>query len=158
MQETPLRGMLHKQHNNSRFVSWGKRYFEVNDELGILYYFRTKSAQRWDEPARHFELESLRSCLPLNLSKHSFGLELTISSTTYPIKRLVLRASSETERQQWLCGLQSRIAKLRLASGHPSANCGVPSYGSVLQVKNAVVDQTLPASGMPEAQVTPPSP
>ena len=53
MANVPLRGTLQKRHQNSRFATWGKRYFEVDDERGILYYFRTKAAHEWDEPARH---------------------------------------------------------------------------------------------------------
>ena len=37
----------------------GKRYFEVDDERGILFYFRTRQAHRWDEPAKHFRLSTL---------------------------------------------------------------------------------------------------
>ena len=84
----PLRGMLHKKHRHARpMLNWsaqflqlifrcfqiplryqpvlpfrqntGKRYFEVDDERGILFYFRTRQAQRWDEPAKHFKLSTL---------------------------------------------------------------------------------------------------
>jgi len=37
----------------------GKRFFEVDDERGIMYYFRTRSAIEWEEPARHFLLSTL---------------------------------------------------------------------------------------------------
>ena len=37
----------------------GKRFFEVDDERGILYYFRTRQAAEWEEPARHFQLSTL---------------------------------------------------------------------------------------------------
>ena len=37
----------------------GRRYFEVDDERGIIFYFRTREAQKWDEPAKHFKLSSL---------------------------------------------------------------------------------------------------
>lgn len=61
----PLRGMLLKKHKHVKPISfpvnmnWGKRYFEVDDERGILYYFRTRSAQEWEEPAHHFLLSTL---------------------------------------------------------------------------------------------------
>ena len=45
----------------------GKRYFEVDDERGILYYFRTRSAQEWEEPARHFLLSTLLCACPPQL-------------------------------------------------------------------------------------------
>ena len=37
----------------------GRRYFEVDDERGIIFYFRTRQAQQWDEPAKHFKLSTL---------------------------------------------------------------------------------------------------
>ncbi|KAL1523166.1 hypothetical protein AB1Y20_018121 [Prymnesium parvum] len=108
-----LRGMLHKRHQNSRFSSWGKRYFEVDDDRGLLYYFRTRAAQQWDEPARHFMLSSLLDCHPVPLpSGHSFGIELTLSSGAGCTQRMVLRAESEAEYTRWLVGLRRRISSL----------------------------------------------
>ena len=46
----PLRGMLHKKHQHQRpLMNWGRRYFEVDDERGILYYFKTRAAAVFEE-------------------------------------------------------------------------------------------------------------
>ena len=76
---TPLRGMLHKKHRHQHVLrNWGKRFFEVDDERGILYYFRTRAAQQWDEPARHFLLSSLVSVQAVDDAHAApHGIELT---------------------------------------------------------------------------------
>jgi len=125
----PLRGMLHKRHQNSRFSNWGKRYFEVDDERGILFYFRTKAAQEWDEPARHFSLSALRDCRALEIPSHTFGLEVTLVAAAHtPPHKLVLRAKSQAEHQRWLAGLQSRIdlQRKRFEAGVPPHAPGSP--------------------------------
>jgi len=127
----PLRGMLHKKHQNSRFANWGKRYFEVDDERGILYYFRTRAAQEWDEPARHFMLSTLRSCTTSPSYSHALEVHLDKSaldndkiSDTPDRDKLVLRAGSEGEQQRWLAGLQARIEQQARKRERP------PSQGS----------------------------
>lgn len=37
----PLKGLLLKRHQSKGVFSWGKRYFEVDDFLGLLLYYRT---------------------------------------------------------------------------------------------------------------------
>ena len=66
----PLRGMLHKKHQHQRpLMNWGRRYFEVDDERGILYYFKTRAAAVFEEePARHFRLSTLLSARALELA------------------------------------------------------------------------------------------
>ena len=110
----PLRGMLHKKHQNSRFANWGKRYFEVDDKRGMLYYFRTRAAQEWDEPARHFMLSALRSCTTSPSHSHALEVHLQKADPDDDVidtvcDKLVLRARSEVEKQRWLAGLQARI-------------------------------------------------
>ena len=136
---SPLRGMLHKKHQHQHVVrNWGRRYFEVDDERGILYYFRTRSAQEWDEPARHFLLSSLVSVAPVDTTFTSHAIELTYITPIKPdagddhagrsqsveskpeLSRLLLRASTESEQLQWVQGLQARIKLQRAASAYHS--------------------------------------
>ena len=116
----PLRGMLHKKHRHQHLMlNWGRRYFEVNDERGILFYFRTRAAHDWDEPARHFLLSALRSVRSGESGSHT--LEVTYEAVEGDgsgdvgkgkTASLLLRADSESEKQRWIDGLQSRIRRL----------------------------------------------
>ena len=130
----------------ANFRSWGKRYFEVDDERGIIYYFRTRAhatvgperAQEWHEPARHVLLSTLLSARALELGMGaltSHAMEVRYleapkaadpggddhvpeSAPTRRMSKLILRAESEDERQQWLDGLQARIRWQAACAAH----------------------------------------
>lgn len=126
-----LRGVLLKKHQHSRaMLNWGRRYFEVDDERGILCYFRTRAAQDWDEPARHFTISALVHARLVDDPSGPHAFELAYLTTGNDdgdddavafgpgvygergaMRRLLLRAESEAERERWVNGLQARIRR-----------------------------------------------
>lgn len=133
-----LQGSLQKRHQHSCLADWGTRYLRVDDRRGVIYYFRSRGASLWDEPAGLFLLRSLESVSALAIPQlpHAFELRFRTQgeggggSPSRLLKRskrddgpgdegnppreprssLLLRASSEHELQKWVVGLQTRMA------------------------------------------------
>jgi len=78
----PLHGALSKRHQNSRVVEWGKRYVVVDDAAGFLCYFRSRTAQDWDEPARAYFMRSLQRVQLVDFDKFVFELYFSIPPRT----------------------------------------------------------------------------
>ena len=134
-----LQGSLQKRHQHSCLADWGTRYLRVDDRRGVIYYFRSRGASLWDEPAGLFLLRSLESVSALAIPQLPHAFELRFRSTQgeggggspsrlrkrskrddgrggegnpprEPRSSLLLRASSEHELQKWVVGLQTRMA------------------------------------------------
>ena len=134
-----LQGSLQKRHQHSCLADWGTRYLRVDDRRGVIYYFRSRGASLWDEPAGLFLLRSLESVSALAIPQLPHAFELRFRAPQgesggaspsrirkkskrgeasgdegdlprEPRSSLLLRASSEHELQKWVVGLQTRMA------------------------------------------------
>ena len=123
-----LRGVLLKKHRHHHLVvKWGRRFFEVDDELGLLYYFKTRAGQDWDEPARHFALAALLSVRSVDASAGPHALEIRYRATSVQAEeaevafgstlKLLLRADSKADQLRWIDGLQARIRRQQPGNG-----------------------------------------
>ena len=97
----------------------GKRFFEVDNRSGILYYFNSWESKEKQRPRRLYLLSELHSVQPIMPTasafsfQHSFELRFKCRGATgkTEIHKLLLRAETEIERQRWVNGLQDRMRK-----------------------------------------------
>ena len=116
----PLRGVLFKKHRKSHLaISWGRRFFEVDDERGILYYFHTRASQDWEDARGDVSLAGLISVRAIDVYAGPHAFEIRHRRTSAEAVeagvpfgstlKLLLRANSHAEQQRWINGLQARI-------------------------------------------------
>jgi hypothetical protein len=86
----PLRGCLHKKHQQTYFGmqhfghEWSRRHFEVDDFLGVIYYFRTFADAQRRIPSRIYPLSDICRVValdPLASRDGTFAFELRFRHT-----------------------------------------------------------------------------
>jgi len=114
----PVHGLastLRKGHKSSLLFSWGKRWFEVDDSLGVLLCFKT----HWCSAPRHvYALSSFTAAeeeATHDQTTHTLVLipaagQSEDGSICQLEERLVLAADSKALQRRWVRGLQQRIA------------------------------------------------
>jgi hypothetical protein len=151
---TPLRGVLLKKHRRSHLaISWGRRFFEVDDERGILYYFHTRASQDWEDARGDISLAGLISVRAIDVYAGPHAFEIRHRRTSAEAVeagvpfgstlKLLLRASSKAEQQRWIHGLQARIGDDQQGGGAHEA---------------AASSQTIFPLASSSARIAPPAP
>jgi hypothetical protein len=131
--------MLRKCHKSSTLFSWGKRWFEVDDTLGVLLCFKTQLDQDRRTPHHVYPLSSFTSAEEegtYDFTTHAFALIPSHDPSRYGFnpdrcRRLVLAAESKALQRRWVRGLQQRT------------HC--PGVGATSIARTVVLDVSSPA-------------
>ena len=112
----PLFGMLLKQHAHSTMFSWGRRYVNVDDRRGVLWYAKGAHAQ----PSAILPLCDVLVLIhgqpdgsaPDLMPQTEGGLEFVVSC---PPMRLTFRAADPTDLAVWVSSIRecARAWKIR---------------------------------------------